>query len=124
MRCTAAEIYLSSGSFMKAMSQAPVNDWLTYGWEGGRARTSTGCSVFPFAFLRMRGLPYVSEPSVKDIDAASDARKPESPSVSAAGPGCGWSVTTRRPTGETACCVYERGAGGDDIMLALPLASV
>lgn len=62
MRCPAAEIYISHGSFMKAMSQAPVNDWLTYGWEGGRERTSTGCSVFPFAFLRMRGLPYVSAP--------------------------------------------------------------
>lgn len=36
MSCTAAEMCLSSGSFMKPMSQAPVNDWLTYGREGGR----------------------------------------------------------------------------------------
>lgn len=92
---------------MKPMSQAPVNDLLTYLWEGRGERTSTGCSVFPFAFLRMRGLPYTSvvRAICKILTWLRMHWKAESPSVSAAELGCGWSVTTVDPLEEAARCV-------------------
>lgn len=54
MSCTAAEIYLSSGSFMKPMSQAPLNDWLTYGREGGREAEEDDDGVQCFSFCLFR----------------------------------------------------------------------
>lgn len=73
----------------------------------------------------MRGVPYVREArAVWMIDAATDAPEAREPFLLRRPAGVWLECHHRRPDGEAAWRVYERGAGGDDIMLTLPFASV